>query len=117
MSTKNTKLEETKHRPEAWWFLTDRWFRIVEFSLVLGTLYFFDREIGSIPIKALYWLSWFFFYAWSVELGEYIADKFSKGRSSKKKWLVWTVCMFVVIGLYTLITTTANLIIEKQFTQ
>lgn len=94
---------------EQYWFLADKWFRILEFSLVLGVLEYFSEKINSIALKIVYYISWMFFYWFFLEIGESIAKKMSINYKGKR-WLIWTVSMFVVLGFYQLIVSVGALI-------
>lgn len=98
------------------WFISDRWFRILEFSLILATLYYFKNKTHSVFLIGIYWFSWAIFYMWFMEFGEFISARIAHGKkfSKKKKMLIWILSMIPVIAIYIVITTAANSIIETR---
>ena len=115
-SIKEVSIEIRKRNIELLWFLSDRWFRVLEFSLILATLYYFENKTGSILINIIYWFSWIIFYMWFLELGELLSEKIASGKrpSKNQKFLLWIFSMFFVITIYTVITMTANSIISME---
>ncbi len=107
--------EIRKHNINLLWHLSDRWFRILEFSFILGVLnYFKDNTSGTI-IKIIYWLSWTFMFWLVLEVTEFIAQKFSKSRSLKMRWLIWIISFAIFYTLFVVVTSATVLITEKQF--
>ncbi len=50
------------------WLLSDKWFRIWEFSLVLGALYYLKEKTHHILFSGVYWLSSIIFLMWLFPL-------------------------------------------------
>ena len=108
-------IEIRKHNLELLWFISEKWFRILEFSLILTTLYYFKDKTGNVFIIIIYWLSWMIFYMWFLELGELISEKISTTKRFKnRKFLVWILSMFPVLMIYTIITGVANSIMSVK---
>ena len=109
-------IEIRKHNLELLWFISERWFRILEFSLILATLYYFKDKTGNVFIIIIYWLSWMIFYMWFLELGELISEKVNTDKkfSKNRKFLVWVLSMFPVLMIYTIITAVANSIMSTK---
>lgn len=103
--------EIRKERMGQFWFLADKWFRILEFSLILGTLGYFREKHTNILVSILYWISWIIFWFWVDELGEFLADAIDKNR--KRRWGTFILTSFIVMFYYLLITHTLELIIQK----
>lgn len=97
-------------KTRVWWTMADKWFRLLEFSLILGTLYYFKQTTGNIIVTVLYWVSFFFLFSWFLEVGEVFV------RTSQKRipWLPWIISMFLTLLVYTVITQGANFIIDQQ---
>ena len=115
-TTKEVSIEIRKHNLGILWFISDRWFRILEFSLILATLYYFKDKTGNILVGGIYWLSWMIFYMWFLELGELISAKLSSTKKFSKngKFLVWVLSMFPVLMIYMIITGVANSIMSAR---
>ena len=115
-SLKESPVEIRKHNIKLLWFISDKWFRILEFSLILATLYYFKDKTENIFISGVYWLSWMIFYIWFLEIGEYISEKISveKQFSKNRKFFVWILSMFPVIAIYMIITMVANSIMSVK---
>jgi hypothetical protein len=102
--------EIRKERMGQLWFLADRWFRILEFSLILGTLGYFKERHPSISISIIYWISWAVFFAWVDEVGEFLGDSIDKKQ--KRNWMTFTLTTCIVIFYYLVVTQTLKLIIQ-----
>ena len=109
-ATKETSIETRKHNLKVLWLLSDKWFRFLEFILILSTLYYFKDKTQNIFVGVIYWLSWAIFYMWVLEVGEFLADKIndSKKSSNSKKYLIWMFSMFVVISIYSILIGAMN---------
>jgi len=115
-SNNKTPVEIRKHNIELLWFISEKWFRILEFSLILATLYYFIDKTHNIFIVAIYWFSWMIFWSWFTEIGEFLTEKITEGKklSKNKKLLVWILSMIPVIAIYTVITMAANSIMSAK---
>ncbi len=109
-------IEIRKHNIQKLWFISDRWFRILEFSLILATLHYFKDKASGVLVAAIYWVSWAVFYMWVLEMGEFIAVKinYSGQLNKNKRYFVWLLSMALVIGLYLLITTAINSVVDAK---
>jgi hypothetical protein len=106
----------SKSNPELYWFLSDKWFRIIEFSLILGLFHYFSIETDYLTLKIVYWLSWYVVFMWFLELIDYLFEEFVDIMTTRgKKLLVYIVTIVVVSAFYALIVTTTQIVIEKQF--
>ena len=47
-------VEIKKSISEASFFVADRWFRIIEFSLILATLYYFQTVTDNLAVRIAY---------------------------------------------------------------
>lgn len=103
--------ETRKERMGQLWFLADKWFRILEFSLILGTLGYFREKHPSISVSVIYWISWSIFFAWVEELGEFLADAIDKKQ--KRSWTTFIITAFIVLFYYMVITQTLELVIQQ----
>ena len=91
--------------PSVFWKLTDRWFRVLEMSLILGTLYYFKIKTGNLIIGGIYWISVGVLYMWFLESSDYIYIALtSNKKSSTTKWFIWIICTSLAVSLYWLIT-------------
>lgn len=102
------------HKPELWWLLTDRWFRLLEFSLILGALYYFDHKTGNIILRIIYWISWFLFFSWFLEVGEYVIERFSFEKKLILRFLILIIVTLAIAVVFLLVTSSANILIEQQ---
>jgi|SRR3989344_4555693 len=111
-----SKLNIVKNRYELSWFLADKWFRILEFSLILATLHYFTQVISNISLMIVYWLSWVLFWGWFEDISKLIVEIiYSKKRLSiNKKAFVWLLCTTFVMIIYLLVTSVADSIISSQ---
>jgi len=95
------------------WFLNEKWFSILQYSFIIGALYYFKESTGNIFIYLIYWISWFVFYWWFLELGELVAIRIE----TLKKFSSWTsriIAMGLVIIMYSIITEVAKSIAPLQ---
>lgn len=113
-SLKESPVEIRERNIKLLWFISDKWFRILEFSLILATLYYFRDK--NIFISGVYWLSWMIFYVWFLEIGEYVSEKITAEKQSSKnrKFFVWVLSMFPVIAIYMIINMVANSIMSTK---
>lgn len=95
------------------WFISGRWFRILEFSLILGTLHYFKDKFGGLPIFIIYWVSWGILYMWFFEIGELVSDKIHAVRKLKNERIfIWILPTAAVLAIYTIVTEVANSVIS-----
>jgi|GEM_PF-2604021 len=106
---------QAKAKPELYWFFADRWFRVVEFSLILATLYYFKERVDFILLKILYWVSLFLFYMWMMEVIEYIMEKIFIKFTPFKRLLFSVIPIVVILLIYAVVTLSTQEIIEQQF--
>lgn len=112
---KKVTTEVRKHNISLLWSISDRWFRILEFSLIMGILNYFKDQTSSIVIEIIYWISWTFMFWLILEVIEFIAQTFSKNKTLKIRWLIWAVSFSAFFMLFLTITSAANFITEGQF--
>lgn len=103
-------LKTRKYNLRTLWFLSDKWFRILEFSLILGMFYYFKDKTQNIFVSVIYWLSWGIFYMWFLELGEILSNKINGGKKSSKikNFIIWMFSMFLIMLIYFIITEAAK---------
>jgi len=117
IETKNN-LDKTTRMYKLSWLFVDKWFRILEFSLILAALYYFDQVIKTnIPLKMVYYLSWVLLWGWFQDASVLVAEKISyhKKLSKNKRAVVWVLCTIFVMALYLLITSATNAMIARQY--
>jgi len=98
---------------ETLWKVSEKWFRIIEYSLILGILSFVNQKINSIAITILYYISWGAFAVLLMEAGEYVAERYYETKqikSSRTRWVVWTLSMFSLLLFWTVIRDAGELI-------
>lgn len=100
---------------ELFWGLAERWFRLLEMGLILGTVGFLNAKTDNWAITAIYWLSWLVLYMWFLEFGESIAVSFTTDKSIKRRWVVWVLSMIFTTLFYIATSYTTTWIIEQQF--
>lgn len=110
MIRRNTPLWEvgTQH------ILTDGWFRMIEFSIVLGGLHYFMNKTQSMMISIVYWLSWFMLFAWFVQLGQYFAHRVSTKKPKRTQFLIYTVVVLFFILTFLIVTNIGNAITTSK---
>ena len=115
-SKRKSPLEIREHNVKLLWSISDKWFRILEFSLILATLYYFKDRTENFFVSGIYWFSWIVFYMWFLEIGEYVSERISAGKqySKSRNFLVWVLSMFPVLAIYTIITAVANSIMSAK---
>ncbi len=104
-----------KANPERYWFIADRWFRILEFSILLSVLNYFREKTGNIFITILLILSFAIFMGWFIEFQEYLFDRISKFTilSKKKKILIDALMFLVFIGINLMVFKATSIIALK----
>ena len=95
-----------------YWSVSDKWFRLLEFLLTLGALKYFGDKLHNTPIQILYWLSYIILYTWLLELVDFIYTKLP--LKPNKLW-PFIITSFVVVGIYSFITGTIQVVISSQF--
>lgn len=113
---KQDRLNIIKNSSEISWFIADRWFRVIEFSLILATLTYFEKKINSIPLSIIYWLSWAFFWSWFEDISKFIIEMIYANNKLNKhsRVFVWILCTAFVMAIYLLIISATNSIITKE---
>lgn len=104
----------TNMKAEFEWLVTERWFRLLEISIILGTLYYFSEKIGSLFLTMVYWLSWGIFFVWLRTMGREAMRIFFPQVTEKWFWGRFLIEMVLVVGLYSLITITGQMVIKYQ---
>lgn len=84
------------------WFITERWFKLLEFCLILGTLHFFKEKTGFFLIDVIYWISWLFLTLWFMRAGTSIARRF-KFSSHLALMAVWILSIISALLVYEVI--------------
>lgn len=80
-----SELEITYNKTKLSWYIADKWFRVLEFSFVLGALHYFNERLeDNIAITIIYWMSWVFFWGWFEDTGNYIAELINTKKSFLK---------------------------------
>lgn len=115
-SNNKISVEIRKQNIEQLWFISDRWFRILEFSLILASLFYFKEKTNNIFVTIIYWFSWIIFFMWFLEIGEFISDKINYGKrfSKNKRLLIFAISMIPVMAIYTIITIAMNSIMSTK---
>lgn len=113
----NNKLEITKNKIESSWFIADKWFRILEFSLILAVFRYFESTANNIALTTTYWLSWAFLWSWFEDFSKYIIEiviiknKFAKAY----RILAWMLSIVFVATIYLLVTIASDSVVNKQY--
>lgn len=99
--------EIRKHNLNSLWGLADRWFRVLEFSFILGILTYFKDKVDTpslgMTLELIHWVSWGFLYMLVLELIDTFAQLLSKDKSTGKKWLVWFLSFIIIYFIYIMI--------------
>ena len=105
-------IEIRKSNVKFLWLIAEKWFRVLEYSFIVGGLHYFGDKTGNIFIKIFYWISLILFYMLFVEIGELIAEKIYSRRTigRKMKWLIWIISMSIAILFLIVITETADIL-------
>jgi hypothetical protein len=97
------------------WTLADRWFRLLEFVLVLGLFYVAKEKTHNVVIAVIYWLSYVVFLMWFEEFGEFVAATLGAGsRSPVRRGIIWGLAMLAALGVYAVITQVGNAILTAS---
>ena len=117
MEEKQDKLKIIKDNSDISWFIADKWFRILEFSFILGTLHYFSETINNRVYTVIYWISWILFWSWFEDIGKLITE-FIYARyphfTKIKRLLVFVLCTAFIILIYFFVTHTVDSIINKE---
>lgn len=75
------------------WSLVDRWFSVVQYSILLGFLYYakeidLGNSVAQYTLELIYWVSFGALYIWFLELGELVSIKFWKSYATDKIYLL-----------------------------
>ncbi|HAT68328.1 MAG TPA: hypothetical protein DCS20_01820 [Candidatus Yonathbacteria bacterium] len=113
----NTKLNIIKKNSEVSWFIADKWFRILEFSLILAALRYFETITNNLSLTIIYWLSWMFLWSWFEDISKFIVEiiNVNKKLSKNNRVVVWTLCTIFVMIIYLLVTHAADSMVSKQY--
>jgi hypothetical protein len=94
------------------WTLADKWFRLLEFVLVLGVFYVAKEKTHNTAIGAIYWVSAGVLLMWFEELGEFVAAALGIARrSAAQRWLIWILATWASLAVYMIITQAGNAIL------
>lgn len=111
------KLEIIKNRFESSWFITDKWFRILEFSFILAALRYFEALTNNIALTITYWLSWVLLWSWFEDFSKYIMELVKVKSKSAKNYrvTVWILSTIFVMAIYLIVTIASDSIVNKQY--
>ena len=105
--------DPNKPNPRLWFYITDKWFKILEFFLVIGIFDYLRHKIDNIYISIIYWISLglvFFLYA---EIVEFLGKPFKKlGFITQILIHILVIIPFVLVGL--LLSKVAIIIAENN---
>ena len=91
-------------------FVVEKWFRLLEYSFLIGVLKYFKEISGEWTIDLVYWLSYGLLYMWFLDFGECITDRLYSGKSIVKKTLVMTFATVPPLVLFFLLNAVADLV-------
>ncbi len=98
------------------WFIAEKWFRILEFALILGALHYFTETLkNNIPLRIVYLLSWVFLWGWFEDTANLVAERINshKKLSRNKRVFVWVLCTIFVMLIYLLVISATNSMTTK----
>lgn len=110
------KIEVRKDNLKLLWLISDKWFRILECSLIIAMLYYLKQKTGNILIEIVYWISWGVLYMWFMEIGEYISEIINSKLSffKDRKMFAWIISMFFIIAIYNIVINVTNSIMSAK---
>ena len=89
--------------PKRYWFFADKWFRILEFSVILAILNYFMKKSGDILITILFFVSYIIFLMWFLEFQEYILEKILEIKKLNIKYKIFIdvliFCVFIFFNI------------------
>lgn len=85
-------------------FITEKWFRIIEYSIILGGLKYFKDITSNKYIFVAYWISWFMFYFWFLELGDFLTEIFNKSSKLLNKFTINLLFTLPFVFLFYVVT-------------
>jgi len=94
------------------WLIAERWFRVLEYSFIVGALHYLGDKTGNIFIKIFYWISLILLCMFFEEMGELIAEKIYSRKiiGRKMKSFIWIISMSVAVSFFIVIKETANIL-------
>lgn len=106
METQPTSVDMQKKNTALLSFMADKWFRVLECSLILSTLFYFKEKTNNILISIIYWISWGVFCMLFMQIGDYVSELIISKRNYNKnrQFIIWMLSMFFVFMFYYLIT-------------
>jgi len=107
MSSENNKLENQLNFHS---FITEKWFRIIEFSLILGLLDYFRDITNNYLFSAVYLVSWVVFFGWFLVMGEYIAEFIYKRKKPLSRFTINIIATIPFVFLYFVITQVGEIV-------
>lgn len=85
------------------WFIADKLFRLIEFTLIFSTVYYFKQKIDSGYIDFLFYVCTFSLLGIIISLTEVTTKMFfPKPKTMTAKYLSWFT-MLVIIDLFALV--------------
>ncbi len=85
------------------WFFTERYFRVLEFAIILGALGYLKSRIDVIIIDVIYWITWGVFFVFCRYTAEYFINSVFGQKFSKYKILslllsfIFTMCLYLTL--------------------
>jgi len=93
----------------------ERFFRLLEYVLVVSALYFLSGQSGHILLKVIYYASSFFLYIEILNISSALIDPYSEIRFIKKYRLVLKVIVFLISAFLTAgLQISINTLIEEH---
>ncbi len=99
-------------KPELYWAISDKWFRLLEFTLIIATLKYFSDTTHIIQIQALYWISYFVLFMWVMEAVDWCRELLGTKMSQLSAALI---SVAVIVGIYAFISSAVQAVINNQF--
>ncbi len=97
------------------WAISEKWFRILEYSLIMGVLYFAKQKIDFIIIDIVYYVSWIVYFLVFIEAAEFAAQQYYFEKEVKNnfvRWIAWIFSMFMFLIFFFLIIHTGEIITD-----
>jgi hypothetical protein len=109
-------MEEIEYRDKVQnlsWALADRWFRIIEMSLITGALLYVAKITGNILLWCFFGISWLFIYIWFEDFGFFLQEVLGKKFSFWQRLFTRTLATVCCIALFWVITGTMVALVTK----
>lgn len=97
------------------WNLADKWFRLIEFSLILATLNYFAIKTNSTVLKVTYYFSFSMIIGIITSLVDSILINLTQYEKygKLKKLFSWFLVLLIITAIYAVISNSTQEIIES----